>query len=129
MGKESNTDNEIVRGVEFEEERLTRVQRLEDTASTGLPEIDLVDSGLLRKEGKPVIVSDADITLHSVYPRYSSSGSRTQVLGSRIQDQVSVYFLALPLAFSTGYFFSLIASFSNMTSEGSKPKAWHMLRA
>jgi hypothetical protein len=87
----------------------------------------------IHEKGEPVIVCDANETFHPVSRLSSifalpaqwnavhstiSSGWNAfvfiiplgQVQESRFQDLLSVYFLALPFAFPTGYSFSLIAS-------------------
>jgi hypothetical protein len=56
------------------------------------------------------LTSGADELFHLVYPSYYTPGSKIQDHLSSIKNQVSVYFFALPFAFSTGYFLSLIAS-------------------
>ena len=63
--------DEVTRRLEFRKEMLTRTQVTKLGLTTGLPEIDLVDSRLLGQEGEPVIICDANETLH-LGPRLSS---------------------------------------------------------
>ena len=64
VSEEAAANDEMVGSMKFEKKGFTRVQRFEYSITTRLPEIDLVDPWLVRKEGEPVIVCYADVTLH-----------------------------------------------------------------
>jgi hypothetical protein len=66
VGEEAAPNNVIVGGVELEKEWFAGPQRLEVRSTTRLPEIDFVYSRLLRQEGEPLVVGDADPAVHGV---------------------------------------------------------------
>src|SRR3990172_6663982 len=61
MREESATGNEVLRGVKFEEKRLTWLKSLENATATRLPEVYLVKRGATPEEPKPFIIGDSNV--------------------------------------------------------------------
>lgn len=61
---EATANDPVVGIVRFEEERLTRRQCTERTATAGPPEVDLAHVGTRGEEPKPIAVSNTDVRLH-----------------------------------------------------------------
>src|SRR5438093_7578140 len=66
MGEGTPDSDEVVRGVELEEERLAECQCGEAAVPSRLPEIDLVEFTLGLKKSEPVSVCDSDKGFHLV---------------------------------------------------------------
>jgi hypothetical protein len=58
--------DEVFRGMEFEEQQLPWLERLEGRLRRGAPEVHLVNLGLGRVETKPFTVGDGDEEAHGV---------------------------------------------------------------
>lgn len=72
MPEQPAAHDEVVRGVQLEEEQLAWLQRPEVPATAGLPEVHLVEVGAGSQEAVPVAVGDADVGLHQLAFRNSS---------------------------------------------------------
>ena len=64
MREEAAACDEVFGGVQFKEEKLSRLERTKLATSARLPEIDLVDIGELPQKAIPVVIRDANVNLH-----------------------------------------------------------------
>ena len=64
MGEEAAASDEVVRGVELEEERLAGCKRRETAVPSRLPEIDLLELALGLEESEPVSIGDGGKGFH-----------------------------------------------------------------
>lgn len=78
MDEEAAADDEVLGGVELEEEQLARLRGLEASRGTGTPEVDLLDPGQAPQIAEPVVVRDPDVELHGE-PMMARGEGRGQV--------------------------------------------------
>src|SRR5712691_12105633 len=64
MSEEPPAGNEVLGGVEFEQEGLSRLQDAEQSVPAGLPEVHFIDIGVGPQKAIPVVVRDRDVSFH-----------------------------------------------------------------
>jgi hypothetical protein len=84
--EKASPDDEILRVVELEQERLPYLKSLKHSVPARLPEIDLVERRQIPEESKPLVVSDSDISFHWV-PQIIRSAGEPVAIKYRIAEK------------------------------------------